>query len=178
MSTTDKGYIFNAEQVAAVVAKDTKLQAENEVRRTFIELQGAEGNSHEKGLAFGRAMIKFREENPRNWMKALEALRLPGGYHKAKYWINEVEGTPNNRHLKYDDDRYFCVTQNSKGKGRGGKWSLPRLELKTLKSLAGKPKFQEELACQLNEIANAVAERYECADRYKLQLNVCNPDNQ
>jgi hypothetical protein len=114
MLQTDEGRVLSPEEVAAVQTADTLLQADNEVIRTHSDLETAEGNLHEKGLAFGRALIAFCEEYKRKgkgWLEKLPELGVSVA--KAYYWIYAVEGKSNNRHKKYWDDTEFCATQNS-----------------------------------------------------------------
>ena len=114
MRQTDKGRELSREEMAAYQVADTLLHADNEVVRTYRDLDKAESNLHEKGLAFGRALIAFREEYKRKgkgWLEKLHSFGVSEA--KAYYWIREVEGKPNNRHRRYWDDREFCVTQNS-----------------------------------------------------------------
>jgi hypothetical protein len=111
---TEEGRAFSQEEITTANANDALLRAENEVNRANKNLSSAEGNLHEKGLALGRAVIALREEYKRRGNGYLDRLPALGvSRAKAYYWINEVEGKPNNRHRRYEDEREFCVTQNS-----------------------------------------------------------------
>ena len=113
MSKLNECRVFSREEVAAANASDMGLQAENAASRAYYELTGAEGSLHEKGVAFGHALVALREilKPHKSWMQ--EVTRLGFKYSKVAYWINVVEGKSNNRHLTYELDDQLCVTQNA-----------------------------------------------------------------
>lgn len=132
---TAKARILSREEIAQIEAADTLLQAENSLVRAYTELSSAESDLHEKGMAFGRAMIAFRHEYKRKgkgWLARIPELGISEA--KAYYWIHEVEGKPTNRHHRYWNDQASCVTQKS---GSGGPrkpldWAQAQVKLNNL----------------------------------------------
>jgi hypothetical protein len=149
----------------AIVTEEQKSNyaQEKEVQRTWVEWKAKGKESAQAEQAFATAVFtlwqRFKAQGNRKGAPGFKAvikrLHIDEKQAYKSLWKAFPQLKPTSRR-------------------NGTKLPLPRLELRTLKELAGKPGFREEIEGQLNAIANAVAERYGCADRYQLQLTVCN----